>query len=163
MQAVDVLKWLQANENYMLVDGRWFTSDGVESVELTAEDIAGAYTFSLSIEERELCYLSDLLAEMCKAWKRSVGWLKEPYRSDNRPIMKRIFWMAARKIFPRVSIKAIAFMVGVTDHTTVIKGLVNANNWHSAEDGLFMRYYNKVAHLIEVPELNDICKKEAVL
>lgn len=147
MQALDVIKWLQGNENYLLVDGRWFTSDGTESVELTASDVANAYHSGVPVGEKEAHRVYGLLVNMCSLWGCNVEWLKGPGKENGKPLMKRVFWLLARKYTPMVSLKTIGDMVGVTDHTTVVKGLKNARGWYDTKDELFMDYYNRAERL----------------
>lgn len=90
-----------------------------------------------------------LLLEMCSRWGITPEWLRIPSRSQDRPIMRKIFWVAAKTNYPQVTYRAIAELAGVSNHVTTIKGILAANTWRSVNDPSFMKYYNQISHLIE--------------
>jgi chromosomal replication initiation ATPase DnaA len=149
-ETLDVVKWLQQvnpNGEFHLSDGIWFISDGIESREITPEEICAMYHDGLKPDKKVLPHIQQLLQEMAGIWGVSVEWVTECRRSSDRPVMRAIFWLIAKKRFPKASRRQLGEMAGVLDHTTVRKGLRNIDRWLSISDPTVMRYYQPVAHL----------------
>lgn len=153
---VDIIKWLQKCSpigEFHLSDGRWFVSNGIDSREIAAEEIAAMYFSSLVPRKVDLPDAYGLLQEMANAWGVSVEWLQESRRSKNRPVMRAIFFFIARHRFPKAARRQLGQICGVLDHTTVRKGQRNISRWLSVRDPSVMKYYEPVAHLYEPANL----------
>jgi|SRR6478735_9166515 len=87
-----------------------------------------------------------LLKEMCAQWGVTPEWLRIPSRKEDRPIMRRLFWMSAKEKFPQVSFAALTTMVGIGNHVTAVKGIREARRWLEVKDPVFMQYYNSAAN-----------------
>lgn len=83
-----------------------------------------------------------LLLNMCACWGVTPEWLRVPSQKEDRPIMRRIFWMAAKAQIPQVTYKVLAVMAGVSNHVTAVRGIAEAQRWLDINDPLFMKYYN---------------------
>lgn len=97
---------------------------------------------------------------MCSIWNVRYEWLIEPNRRHNRPIMRRIIWLAIKRNFPDVTHETASRITGVTNHTTSVKGVREAIKWLAIKDALFMRYYTPVAHLVSEDLLTELINAE---
>lgn len=162
VKPIDVIRFLRApgdGNEFHLADGQYFVSDGENSKEVTNKDISVYYLNYLYKNDAPYRKAYDLLKELTAIWGVSIEWLAERTFRGNRAVMRRVFWLIAKRRF-KVSNQKLAVMVGVADASTVVSGLRNVKKWVSVSDPSVMRYYTPVAHLIK--EKADICKKEAV-
>jgi chromosomal replication initiation ATPase DnaA len=98
--------------------------------------------------------LEELYNKICKEWHVTTEWIRERSRSKNRPIMRKILWLAAREQFPEISMQSMAFLTGVTDHGGVVKGLRHLEDWIIIKDELALKYYDPVKHLVHKSPAN---------
>lgn len=91
--------------------------------------------------------LKELFAECMTCWNTDETFLEDGSRVYPRPMMRKIFWLIALERYPKAPRQLLAFMAGVTNHTSVIRSLKNSKEWREVKDELFMKYYEPVEHL----------------
>jgi hypothetical protein len=93
--------------------------------------------------------LRQFFEEICDCWHVRLSWVSERNRTNDRPIMKKILWMAGKKKFPQVPYCLLAGLTGTIDHAGVIKGIKTGYNWLKVQDEKFLKYYTPVKSYFE--------------
>lgn len=88
--------------------------------------------------------LRQLFEEICDCWNTQLSWVSEKSRANDRPILRKILWMAGKKKFPNVPYCLLASLTSTIDHAGVIKGIRIGYNWLNVEDEKFLKYYTPV-------------------
>lgn len=88
--------------------------------------------------------LRQLFEEICDCWNVQLSWVIDKSRANDRPIMRKILWMAGKKKFPHVPYCLLAGLTGTIDHAGVIKGIKTGYNWLKVQDEKFLNYYTPV-------------------
>ncbi len=84
-------------------------------------------------------------------WQVSIEDIRDGGREESLPVMRKILWMYARINFKKISLIKIGELLGVRDHTTVLKGVNSAYDFLHVQDEYFLRFYNPVKHLFNEP------------
>src|ERR1044072_1482075 len=90
-----------------------------------------------------------LFVKMCERWGVTPEWLSTPVRSDSRPIMRDLFWLAAKRAYPKVTYTHLTKITGVTSYSTAVTGVEKVKRWISIRDAAVMKYYVPVAEFVE--------------
>jgi hypothetical protein len=98
--------------------------------------------------------LKRLFEAMCECWNVQLSWVSDKSRANDRPIMRKLLWMAGKKRFPHISYCLLAKRTGAIDHAGVIKGIRSGYNWLDAQDEKFLKYYEPVKSYFEVIDCN---------
>ena len=93
--------------------------------------------------------LKRLFESMCECWNVQLAWVSDKSRANDRPIMRKLLWMAGKKRFPHISYCLLANLAGASDHAGVIKGIRSGYNWLDAQDEKFLKYYEPVKSYFE--------------
>ena len=88
--------------------------------------------------------LRELFEELCACWDVQLAWVSDKSRANDRPVMRKILWMAGKKKFPHVPYCLLAGLTGTIDHAGVIKGIKSGYDWLNVQDEKFLKYYNRV-------------------
>ena len=88
--------------------------------------------------------LKELFEEICACWGVKLAWVTDKSRANDRPVMRKILWMAGKRKFPHVPYVLLATLTGTIDHAGVIKGIKSGYDWLNVRDEKFLRYYNRV-------------------
>lgn len=88
--------------------------------------------------------LKEMFEEMCLYWGVELSFVQDPSRKNDRPIMRKILWMAAKRRHPDCLFNVLCSLTNVKDHAGVIKGMQQGYNWLGIKDEKFMKYYNPV-------------------
>jgi hypothetical protein len=94
-----------------------------------------------------------LFESMCECWNVQLSWVSDKSRANDRPIMRKLLWMAGKKRFPQMAYCVLANLTGATDHAGVIKGIRSGYDWLRVRDEKFLKYYEPVkSYLMELEE-----------
>jgi hypothetical protein len=88
--------------------------------------------------------LRQLFEAMCECWNVQLAWVSDKSRANDRPVMRKLLWMAGKKRFPHVPYSLLANLTGATDHAGVIKGIRSGYDWLRVHDEKILRYYEPV-------------------
>ena len=93
--------------------------------------------------------LRQLFEEICDCWNVQLSWVCEKSRANDRPVMRKILWMAGKKKFPQVPYCLLANLTGTIDHAGVIKGIRIGYDWLNIQDEKFLKYYTPVKRFFD--------------
>jgi hypothetical protein len=88
--------------------------------------------------------LRQLFEAMCDCWNVQLSWVSDKSRANDRPVMRKLLWMAGKKRFPQVPYSLLANLTGATDHAGVIKGIRSGYDWLKVHDDKILKYYEPV-------------------
>jgi hypothetical protein len=88
--------------------------------------------------------LRQLFEAMCDCWNVRLSWVSDKSRANDRPVMRKLLWMAGKKTFPHVPYSLLANLTGATDHAGVIKGIRSGYDWLRVRDEKILKYYEPV-------------------
>jgi len=88
-----------------------------------------------------------LFNDMCSCWGVDMEWIREKGRDMDRPIKRKLLWLAAKNKFPSAQKAYLAQLTGVKDHSAVVKGIRSVKKWLEVEDYKTLKYYRPVQHL----------------
>lgn len=90
--------------------------------------------------------LRQLFEAMCDCWNVQLSWVSDKSRANDRPVMRKLLWMAGKKRFPQVPYSLLANLTGATDHAGVIKGIRSGYDWLKVRDEKILKYYEPVTN-----------------
>ena len=93
--------------------------------------------------------LKQTFEDMCNCWGVSLTWVSNKSRANDRPIMRKLLWMAGKRKHPNASYCFLANLTGTNDHAGVIKGIRSGYNWLQVQDEKFLKYYEPVKDYFE--------------
>lgn len=89
-----------------------------------------------------------LLDELHHRWGLEPNQLANEGQERPYPYMRKIFWMIARSHFPKYKVKKLGIMVGVENHSSVLKGINVGYDLLSVQDEIFLSVYDPVKDLL---------------
>jgi hypothetical protein len=95
--------------------------------------------------------LNTLFIMMCECWGVGLAWVSDKSRANDRPMLRKLLWMAGREKYPVAPYSTLAMLTGATNHVTALRGIQIGNNWLKVRDEKFMRYYKQVKHFFDEP------------
>jgi hypothetical protein len=95
--------------------------------------------------------LKVLYNNMCERWGVTLKWVSDKSRAKDRPMMRKLLWMAGRVQYPVATYNSMGSLTGVTNHVTVLRGIVEGHHWLQVKDAKFMIYYELVKHYFDDP------------
>lgn len=137
----------------MTVKDRKLIDDMIKNAQLNISKRTGVKviltpTFPIQDCENDL---KKILEEMCYCWGFTLAWVSEKSREKDRPIMRKLLWMASRELFPAVTYVQLAILTGVDNHVTILKGIQKGRDWLKVQDEKFLKYYKQVKHFFHEP------------
>jgi chromosomal replication initiation ATPase DnaA len=90
--------------------------------------------------------VEQLFKDMCNCWGVDLDWIREKGRDKDRPLKRKILWVAAKNKYPTIPLAYLAQLTGVTDHSTVVKGIRNIRKWLEVQDYKTLKHYRPVQH-----------------
>jgi len=81
---------------------------------------------------------------MCNCWGVNLAWLSHKSRANDRPIMRKLLWMAGKRKHPNAPYCFLGTLTGTNDHAGVIKGIRSGYNWLEVQDEKFLKYFEPV-------------------
>jgi hypothetical protein len=97
--------------------------------------------------------LRQLFEAMCDCWNVQLSWVSDKSRANDRPVMRKLLWMAGKKMFPHVPYSLLANLTGATDHAGVIKGIRSGYDWLKVRDEKILKYYEPVKNYFKEYEV----------
>lgn len=88
--------------------------------------------------------LKQTFEAMCQRWGVTLIWVKHKSRANDRPMMRKLLWMAGKRKHPDAPYCFLGNLTGANDHAGVIKGIRNGYNWLEVQDEKFLKYYEPV-------------------
>jgi hypothetical protein len=88
--------------------------------------------------------LKQTFESMCACWGVSLAWVGNKSRANDRPIMRKLLWMAGKRKHPNAPYCFLGNLTGTNDHAGVIKGIRSGYNWLEVQDEKFLKYYEPV-------------------
>jgi hypothetical protein len=92
--------------------------------------------------------LKQTFEDMCACWGVNLVWVSHKSRANDRPIMRKLLWMAGKRKHPNASYCLLGNLTGTNDHAGVIKGIRCGYNWLEVQDEKFLKYYETVKDYI---------------
>jgi len=89
-----------------------------------------------------------LLEELHNRWGLQSNQLANEGYERPYPYMRKIFWMIARSRCSKYNLKKLGTMVGVDNHTSVVKGIKSGYDLLRVQDEIFLSVYDPVKDLI---------------
>jgi hypothetical protein len=93
--------------------------------------------------------LKVMFANMCNCWEVTLDYVSDKSRNNNRPMMRKLLWMAGRLQYPTASYSCLGQLTGISNHVTVLRGIKEGNNWLKVKDAKFMVYYELVKNYFD--------------
>ena len=95
--------------------------------------------------------LKTMFNNMCECWGVTIEWVSDKSRANDRPMLRKLLWMAARVHYPLSTYNTLGSLTGVTNHVTVLRGIKEGNHWLQVKDAKFMNYYELVKPYFDEP------------
>lgn len=108
----------------------------------------------LELNEASFSSADELISTCCQIWDVEEDDLRE--RTRKREIVQMRYVLSLLlNVRTALTLTEIAHKVGYNDHTDVIHARTSAVKHRSANDAMFMQFYNPVKHLFDETEVEQ--------
>ena len=95
--------------------------------------------------------IKNLFEAMCSCWGIDLEYASDRSRHEDRPIMRKILWMAGKRKHRDIPLKILGHATRTMDHASVLKGINQGYAWLEVQDNKFCSYYEKVKQYFDEP------------
>lgn len=100
--------------------------------------------FKATYNGRDIDEKEEIIKECCNVWGVDEWYVKINKRDMDRVAMRQILILLLRVKYTKLSLKDIATIFNMKDHTSIIYSIKTAQNHLQSNDELFMKYYNQI-------------------
>ena len=115
----------------------------------------------IQISELEIGCISDnqileIIFQACNVWKTQYTEITQPNRKQKVVAKRQALSLLIYELYydQKVSLKRMANITGLSDHSSFLHNLAEARSHLFAKDALFMGYWLQIKHLIDEAKTN---------